>query len=71
MSEYAMSITCGNKTYNISVDSDGDVYFSSSKKTGGLKLEGIKNVKNNLISNDTDKTATNHQICQAIQRSLS
>ncbi len=40
------------------------------KKAGGIKLKGIKNVKNNLISNDTDKAATNYQLCQAIQRSL-
>lgn len=69
MSEYAMSVRCGDKTYNISV-SRKDVYFSSSSRTGGTTLKGIMNYNNELRTTDNNKPASEFSICQAIQKSL-
>jgi len=68
MSEYAMTLKCGNKTYNLSV-SGKDVYFSSSSQTGGMKLKGIKNYNNELRVSD-NKPASEFSLCQAIQKSF-
>ncbi len=46
------------------------VYFSSSSRTGGIKLKGIKNHKNELRTSDNNEVATEFAICQAIQKSL-
>jgi len=69
MAEYAMSVKCGDKTYNISV-SGKDVYFSSNTKTGGITLKGIKNYNNELRSTSDNKPVSKFELCQAIQRSL-
>ena len=69
MSEYAMSVRCGDKTYNISV-SGKDVYFSSSSRTGGITLKGIKIYNNELRTTSDNKAASEFAICQAIQISL-
>ena len=69
MAEYAMSIKCGDKTYNLSV-SGKDVYFSRDSKTGGLTLHGIKNYNNELRATSDNKPASTFAICQAIQNSL-
>lgn len=69
MAEYAMSVKCGDKTYNISV-SGKDVYFSSSSRTGGTSLKGIKNYNNELRTTSDSKPASQFVICQAIQQSL-
>lgn len=69
MSEYEMSVRCGDKTYNISV-SGKDVYFSSSSRTGGITLKGIKIYNNELRTTSDNKAASEFAICQAIQISL-
>lgn len=69
MAEYAMSVRCGDKSYNLSV-SGKDVYFSSSSKTGGITLKGIKNIDNQLRATSNNKPVNDFAICQAIQKSL-
>jgi len=69
MSEYATTIKYGDKSYHISVGGK-DVYFSSSNKTGGMKLKGIECVNNQLRTTSNSKPATEFQLAQAIARSL-
>jgi len=69
MATYATTIRCGDKTYHISV-SGKDVYFSSSSKTGGLTLRGIKNYNNELRTSIDNKPVNEFAICQAIRGSL-
>lgn len=69
MSEYAKTIKCGDKSYNLSV-SGKDVYFSSSSKTGGTTLKGIKNINNELRTSIDNKPATDFSLCDAIRNSI-
>lgn len=69
MSEYALTVKYGDKSYNISV-SGKDVYFSGSSKTGGMTLKGIKCINNQLKTSSDNKVATDFQLAQAIGRSL-
>ena len=69
VSEYATTVKYGNKSYYISVGGR-DVYFSSSSKTGGMKLKGIECVNNQIRNTSDSKAATEFQIAQAIGRSL-
>ena len=69
MSEYATTVKYGDKSYHISV-SGKDVYFSSSNKTGGTTLKGIKCINNQLCLSTDSKPATIFQIAQAIGQSL-
>lgn len=69
MAIFATSVRCGDKTYHISV-SGKDVYFSSSSKTGGLTLRGIKNYNNELRTSLDNKPVNEFSICQAIRNSL-
>jgi len=69
MAIFIVSLKCGDKTYNLSA-SGKDVYFSSSAKTGGTSLKGIKNHNNELRTTSDNKAATEFAICQAIKKSL-
>lgn len=69
MATFAMSVKCGDKKYHISV-SGKDVYFSSSQKTGGASLKGIKNYNNELRTVSDNKPATEFSLCQAIRHSF-
>lgn len=69
MSEYATTVKYGDKSYHLSVDGK-TVYFSSSNKTGGLTLKGIKCVNNQLQVTSTGKEASDFQLAQAIKSSL-
>lgn len=69
MAEYATTIKYGDKSYYVSVGGK-DVYFSSSNRTGGLGLKGIKCINNQLVNTSDSKPATDFQIAQAIGRSL-
>lgn len=69
MSEYATTVKYGDKSYNISV-SGKDVYFSSTSKTGGITLKGIKCINNQLCISEDSKPASDFQIAQAIGKSL-
>lgn len=68
MSEYLISIKIGEKKYHIS-HSGETVYYSSSSKTGGTTLKGIKFKNNQLINTSTNKEATEFNIAQAIEKS--
>ena len=69
MSEYATTVKYGDKSYYVSVGGK-DVYFSSSSKTGGIKLKGIACINNQLRNTSDNKPATEFQIAQAIGRSM-
>lgn len=69
MAEFIKKIKCGDKIYNIS-GSGKDVYFSSSSKTGGLSLKGVKLYNNELRLTSTNKVPTDLQLCVQIQASL-
>ena len=69
MAIFAISIKCGDKTYNLSVNGS-DVYFSSSAKTGGTTLRGVRNYNNELRTTSDNKAATQFALCQAIKASL-
>lgn len=69
MSEYATTIKYGDKSYHVSVSGE-NVYFSSSSRTGGTSLKGIKCVNNQLRTSSNNKAATDFQIAQAIGKSF-
>lgn len=69
MSVFARTIKVGDKTYNLSI-SGKDVYFSSSSKTGGTTLKGIKVYNNEFRKTSDNKFATDFDIAAAINRSL-
>jgi hypothetical protein len=69
MAEYATTVKYGDKAYYLSV-SGKDVYFSSTNRTGGLSLKGIKCHNNQLRTVSDNKPATDFQLGQAIGRSL-
>jgi len=68
MADYATTVKNGNKSYHISI-SGKDVYFSSTKKTGGIGLKGIKCI-NNQLRNTANKAVSEFELAQAISRSL-
>jgi hypothetical protein len=70
MADYLMSLKCGDKTYYLS-GSGKDVYFSSSSKTGGTTLKGVKLYNNELRLTSTNKPASEAQLAIQIQKSLS
>ena len=69
MAEYVTTVKYGDRSFHISV-SGKDVYFSSSNKTGGLSLKGIKCVNNQLRTTSNNKSATEFQIAQAVGKSM-
>lgn len=69
MAEYATTIKYGDRSFYLSISGE-DVYFSSSNKTGGLTLKGIKHKNNQMIDTSTGKPATNYQLGQALARSM-
>ena len=70
MSIYIKTVKCGDKSYYLSISGE-DVYFSSTSKTGGTRLKGIKNYNNILKSTKTNKKVdSDFIICEAISESL-
>ena len=67
MATYIMSIKCGDKKYNLSVSGE-DVYFSSSSKTGGTTLKGIRNYNNELRKRSDNKAANEFDMCMLIKK---
>lgn len=68
MADFIKKIKCGDKTYNIS-GSGKEVYFSSSNRTGGSKLKGIKLYNNELRCTSDNKSPSDVVICQKIKES--
>lgn len=68
MAIYMTSLKCGDKTYYLSY-SGRDIYFSSSSKTGGITLKGIK-IYNNEMRDINGRTISEFDICLAIKNSL-
>jgi len=66
MAEFIKKVKCGDKTYNLSA-SGKDVYYSSSSKTGGTTLKGVKLYNNELRLNETNKEPTDLQLCNQIK----
>jgi hypothetical protein len=69
MATHIRDVRCGNKTYYLSINAQ-DVYFSSTSKSGGLSLKGIKNYHNELRNTSNNKAASDFDLCQAIRNSL-
>lgn len=65
MATYVRSIRVGDTTYHIS-NSGKDLYYSSSSKTGGSSLRGVKLYNNELRSTATNKPMSDIEIAQAI-----
>lgn len=68
MATYLTTITVGAKKYHISHNGT-DLYFSSSNKTGGSSLKGLKFKNNEIIKNSDNKVATEYDIAEAIKKS--
>ena len=68
MATFIMCIECGDKKYNISYTGK-EVYYSSSSKTGGTKIKGVRMHKNEIRMNSTNKPASDVELCQQIKAS--
>lgn len=66
MATFIKRIKCGDKTYNISY-SGKDVYFSSSSRTGGSQLKGVRIYNNELRLNSTNKPISDVDLCARIK----
>ncbi len=64
MADFLITIQVGNKKYNLS-HSGETVYYSSSSKTGGTTLKGVKFKNNQLIDSDNN-ALNNFQIAQKL-----
>lgn len=67
MATYVRSIKVGDKTFHISASSSGkELYYSSSSKTGGSSLRGLKLVNHEFRSTSTGKAISENELAQAI-----
>lgn len=70
MATYLTTIQVGSKKYHISYSGDS-LYFSSSNKTGGSTLKGLKFKNNEIVFKSNSKVATEFDIAEAIKKSSS
>lgn len=61
-------IKVGDKTYYLS-QSGEDVYYSTSNRTGGLTLKGVKFRNNQILKKSNNRPMTEFEIAQAIRAS--
>lgn len=66
MATHLKDLKCGSKTYYIS-HSGTDIYWSTFGRGKGTNhAKGLKFKSNDIINNDTGKSATDYEICQKI-----
>lgn len=70
MATYLTTIQVGQKKYHIS-HSNENLYFSSSSKSSGNSLKGLKFKNNEIISTKSGKSVTEFDIAEAIKKSSS